>query len=193
MAFIVFSLPRSRSAWLSCLLADGVQVGHDIGVDCSKISDFTDAFEHLAGTCETAAMMAWRVIRYHMPEAKFVVVARRTEEVCESMAKFGLPGYETEIAVRSEHLAVIAAQDNTLVVNYDDLAEFDGCSAIYEFCHGKPLPFARWKNLSALNVQIDLPKRIAKLRQNHDALEGFKANLRVMTAELGGGKCPVLH
>ena len=58
--FLVFGLPRSRTAWLSHFLAPSPgAVGHDTGIDCKSISDFIGQFygrDRLAGTCETGAI-----------------------------------------------------------------------------------------------------------------------------------------
>src|SRR6185503_11458650 len=76
--FVLFSLPRSRSAWLSVLLSrPGALVGHDIGIGCAQPEDFAQRLRSdLAGTCETGAAFAWRLIRWLVPDARFAVVRR---------------------------------------------------------------------------------------------------------------------
>ena len=51
MPFIVFSMPRCRSTWLSVFLSrPGAQVGHDIGVECASADEFKARLGALAGT-----------------------------------------------------------------------------------------------------------------------------------------------
>ncbi len=70
MAFIVLSLPRSRSTWLSLFLSHEAQIGHDIGADCSSVAEFMSSIG--AGTCETGAAFAWPLIKRLSPDIKVI-------------------------------------------------------------------------------------------------------------------------
>src|SRR5258706_482392 len=62
--FIVFTLPRSRTFWLSRFLSgDGTTkpCGHDVGAMVDTLADAkTVITEALVGTVETGSMLAWR-------------------------------------------------------------------------------------------------------------------------------------
>lgn len=171
--FVVFSLPRSRSAWLSVYLSrGGAAVGHDIGSECAAPADF---FAKLGdGTCETGAAFAWRLIRQQLPDARFVVVRRNVAEVDTALRRFGLEGYLPELERRDGFLAEIAAQPGTLSVPYAALPLFDACADIFEHCRGQKADLAWWERLDRLNIQVDMPRQIARLRANHARLEELK-------------------
>src|ERR1700743_833304 len=98
--FVVFALPRSRTAWLAHWLSLQQDVGHDISILCDSPEDFFRQFAEgkMRGCVETAAIDAWRLIRARMPEARFVTIRRPLGAVRVSLLKFGLdPGPELEL------------------------------------------------------------------------------------------------
>jgi hypothetical protein len=114
---VVFSLPRSRSTWLSMFLSyDGTVIGHDVGVDCATPEEFLERLGD--GTCETGAAFAWRLLRQARPDVKFVVVHRDPAEVSASLDRFGLTGTLPEMRDREMLLGQIAEQPGTMVVSY---------------------------------------------------------------------------
>lgn len=169
--FVVFSLPRSRSAWLSVFL-DG---GHDIGAECSEPADFVQRLNGLNGTCETGAAFAWPLIRQEIPLARFAVVFRDPEEVAASLRRFGLDGYIQEMFTRHGHLIRIAQQPGTFACRYDDLRDTDCCRALHEHCLGEPMDVARWERLDRLNIQVDMGRQIGLLAEGHSRIENLKA------------------
>lgn len=177
--FIVFSLPRSRSAWLSVFLSHGVGlVGHDIGVECATPDDFADMLRGpLVGTCETGAQFAWKLIRKMLPDAKFVVIKRDPLEVSESLARFGLTDVDAEMDRRCALLSEISDSEGTLTFSYDDLGHPGVCWAIYEHCTGLPMDMRWWAQMDALNVQVDMPRMIDRLIHNRDRIAGLKAEV----------------
>ena len=64
--FIVLSLPRSRSAWISAFLSyGGRKCGHDLAPTCGTMAEFVAMFGGggYAGTAETGAVVGWKAIR----------------------------------------------------------------------------------------------------------------------------------
>lgn len=176
LPFIVFSLPRSRSTWLSMFLSyDGREIGHDIGPDCASVADF---FARLGdGTCETGAAFAWPVIRRLRPDIRFVVVRRDPFEVNESLERFGIRNQLIEMQRRSDHLEDIAGLPGTLTVSYEDLAKPNVCGALFEHCLDEPFDHGWWNRLDPLNIQVDMPKQLAKLIRNGDRIAALKAEV----------------
>jgi hypothetical protein len=175
--FVVFSLPRSRSAWLSMFLScRGRLIGHDIGADCESPAEF---FLKLgAGTCETGAAFAWQFIRRAKPNAKFIVVRRDPFEVADSLARFGLNGFLSEMQARDDDLMSISEQRGVLTVDYHDLVKPEVCAEVFEFCLDEAMPAWWWQRLDALNIQVDMNKQVAKLIRNADRISRLKADVR---------------
>ena len=190
--FLVFGLPRSRTAWLSHFLAPSPgAVGHDTGIDCKSISDFIGQFygrDRLAGTCETGAMMAWRVIKHRMPEAKLVVIQRPTADVAFSLGRCGLfPGL-LELEQRKTYLEAISRLEGTKTFSFQQLERKDVCEHLYEFCNGEQAPEGRWEYFADFNIQVDMQKRMQKLKANAEAIAGLKASVMREVAMISAGE-----
>jgi len=190
--FVVFSLPRSRSAWSSIFLSyGGLSCGHDIGIECASPEDFVEAMTgKLAGTCETGAMFAWRLIREYLPTVKFVTVRRPRADVIASLERFGLTGFEGEMERRDTFLDEIAALPGTLNLSFDDLASADGCRKMFEFCLERPLDLDWWSHLQAIDIQVDMQKCLGRLAANRSKIDALKADVaRRQSRMSGGGEC----
>ena len=190
--FLVFGLPRSRTAWLSHFLAPSPgAVGHDTGIDCKSIGDFIGQFygrDRLAGTCETGAMMAWRVIKHRMPEAKLVVIQRPTADVAFSLGRCGLfPGL-LELEHRKTYLEAISRLEGTKTLSFQQLERKDVCEHLYEFCNGEQAPEGRWEYFADFNIQVDMQKRMQKLKANAEAIAGLKASVMREVAMISAGE-----
>lgn len=178
--FVVFSLPRSRSAWTSVFLsAPGAACGHDIG----PTLDFPDDFERLlttkfVGTCETGAAFAWRLIREQLPQAMFVVIRRDPAQVIRSLEAFGIVGQEGEMWGRARDLDQISAQPGTLTLDFDDLGKAWQCGRLYWHCLGRPMPMTWWQQLQRLNVQVDMDRQLKMLMERRPQIEALKAAAR---------------
>lgn len=177
--FVVFSLPRSRSTWLSVFLSRGTRlVGHDIAVDARTPDDFANRLKSdLCGTCETGAAFAWPLIRDMLPDAAFVVIRRDPGEVTSSLERFGLRGYGAEMERRADLLDQISMETGAPTFEYEALKAEGVCKAIYEWCLQSPFDEAWWRMLAPINIQVDMPTQLAKLVSNHARLEGLKAEV----------------
>lgn len=170
--FVVFSLPRSRSAWLSVLLSSPEKVvGHDIAAVSASFDDFMARLG--PGSCETGMAFAWRAIRAASPEARFVVVRRDPGDVVRSLDYFGLTGQDAEILRRDAHLDEIAAQPGTLSVRFEDLADYWACGAIFQRCLGKTMPMAWWAALDPINIQVDMHRQVRLLNDRAQEAAAF--------------------
>lgn len=179
--FVIFSLPRSRSAWLSAFL----DCGHDIGVECATVDEFIERLRTGGGTCETGAGFAWRLIRRELPDATFVVVKRPVGEVCSSLEWHGITGQEVEMNRRAAELDEIAAQPGVLTVNFADLASPAVCGGLFAHCLGWPLDLAHWQRFDGLNIQVDLKRQAERLTANRAQIAGLKAEVARRLAKPG--------
>lgn len=189
--FIIFSLPRSRSKWTSeWLKSSGLPVGHDLGIDCESVNQFLGHFaQGLAGTCETGAMFAWKLLRYYMPEARFVTIHRPRTEVLDSLARFGFRDLEQEMERREAMLQVISQQPGTLNLRFWELDDPKICEGLWQHCLGPGPEFCldNWLGFHRTNIQVDMGDRIMRLAYNHRAIEALKAEVLAQQRALPRG------
>ena len=190
--FILFGLPRSRTAWLSHFLAAAPgTVGHDTGIDCKTIDEFIGQFygqNRLAGSCETGAMMAWRVLKHRMPEAKMVVIQRPVADVAFSLANFKIYPGLLELEQRKTYLEAISRLPNTKTFSFAQLARKDVCEHLYEFCNEETAPEGHWDFYSDFNIQVDMGKRLKKLQTNAESIAKLKASVMREVAMISAGE-----
>lgn len=192
--FVVFSLPRSRSAWLTHFLSyPPKRVGHDVIVYCDKVEDFIRMFsEGMDGTCETATVLGHRLIRHLLPSVKYVVVRRPLAEVVGSLARLGLVAPPGELEARDAMLDQVEAMPGTLSLRYDELDSPDFCRRLFEFCHGEDPEFEIewWAQCSRFNIQVEMGKQVSLLYERRDFIAHLRKEMMQLSREL---PCRDLH
>jgi len=178
--FVVFSLPRSRTAWLSKFLTYGDwYCGHEEGRHARTIEDISSWLSlQNTGTVETAASPWWRTLRRLKPETNVVVIRRPVEQVLDSLTRLGIAFDRAAMAKGLEHhdakLRQIAARwPGALSLTYADLEQEDACKAVFEKCLPYPHDNAWWEYVSAVNIQCSMPHLIryaGAFRQQMDHL-----------------------
>ena len=178
--FVVFALPRSRTAWLSKYLAyGGERVGHDVAAKSASVEDFFHAFdEGMIGTVETGAMAGWRLLRERFSAAAIAVVRRPIEDVKLSLSQFGVAPRDGDLEARSALLDEIEREPGVLSMTFRDLYEqknrrrmFEHCLVVYGW---KPEWDARWAHV---NVQIDFAQALRDVAANQVAVVAMKKEL----------------
>lgn len=183
--FIVFGLPRSRTAWLARFLSYvGAQVHHDLGVNADSLDEFVSILRRSAGTVETGAQTAWRVLRDRIPNLRFFVLRRPIDEVMASFDKLGIPVERTEIEARDQQLEEIASVPGAISLTFDDLRSELCCRILFEGMLGVAWDRARWLEFDRENIQIDWPARIATLRTRANAITALKQEVATADAAL---------
>ena len=175
--FVVCSLPRSRSAWLSQFLTYGDHYcGHE---QLRYMRSLDDVKAWLAqpntGSCETAAASFWRLLGKYAPDVKIVTVRRPVSEVIESLRKTGLE--IDEAVLRQEMIKLDRKLDqiesrmpNVLSMQFKDLENEGACKAVFEHCLPYTHDHQRWAEMSAKNIQINLPALARYVTANRLAL-----------------------
>ena len=164
MAFIVFALPRSRTAWLSQFLSYGDwHCGHEEMRHVRSLEDVKSWFSQpYVGTAETAAAPFWRTVARLTPDIKVVVVRRPVAEVVASLMRLGSfdqEALEADMKRLDRKLQQIERRvPGVLSVNYADLNDEAVCARIFEHCLPYSHDSARWQVLSKINVQVSLPQ-----------------------------------
>lgn len=183
--FIIFTLPRSRSAWLAHFLAaPGLSVGHDITRHCASIEEFVYRLAPLAGTVETGAMYGWKTIKARLPDVTLAVVRRPSCEVLASLAALGVTDFGDELVAREHMLDCVSNLKEVLTVPYSDLSSYEGASRLFKHCLGFE-PAEEWyTHWARCNIQIDFKERMAEIVANMPRLmqlrnEITQENLRV--------------
>jgi len=184
--FVIFTLPRSRSTWLSHWLSyKGLRVGHDIAPHADTVQDCLDLlFTHI-GTVETGTQDAHHILRQAMPTAKFVTIRRPINEVCQSLAKFGITNQEKELHRRSQVLDDIEAK-GAFSIPYHALKDARICSALWEYLlEDVPFDFEHWRDMDEKNCQIDVQQHLAFLASRRDHIINLQAEVGTLTVTGG--------
>lgn len=177
--FVVFSLPRSRTFWLSRFLSGDGSVkpcGHDIGAALDTLAEVKNALTGpLAGTVETGSAMGWRWLRKNLPEAQFIIVRRPGSEVAASLEACGLRVPRSVLDLRGAWLDEIAGRPGTVSLDAAELARPDICAWLFRLCRGMDCS-PQWLALNVgANIQLNLADRVAMLRSRAVQIEGLKA------------------
>ena len=165
MAFIIYCLPRSRSAWLAHFLnyplAVPLQpVGHNVAPLCKSVEGFVRAYkeEGMWGSIELEGMIGWQVIRKELPDLKTIVVRRPLQESYNSLVMLGYKPNLSELANLNAMLDVIAIQPDVFSINTSDLDAPVTCKWLFEYCLELEFDFEWWHQVSQLNIQVDIER-----------------------------------
>lgn len=179
MAFVIFAMPRSRTAWLSRFLTYGEWFcGHEELRHVRTLDDVRSWFSQgQIGTAETAGAPWWRLLGRFAPYSPVVVVRRPVDEVVESLAK--IPGLSFDRAWLERAMwrldrkldQVEARLPSVMSVRYEDLANEATCAGVFEHC----LPYrhdpAHWARLAPVNIQANMPALVRYMDAYRPALE----------------------
>ena len=165
--FVIFALPRSRTAWLSTFLSyGGWHCGHD---ELRRMRGLDDVKSWLAqpmtGTVETAGAPWWRLLVKYRPDTRVLVVRRPVGEVVDSMFASGLFSDRTHVSREIERLDAKLDQverrvPNVLSIRFDELATEWGCAAAFRHCLGLYHDREWWSSLASVNIQHSMPAMI---------------------------------
>lgn len=187
-SFIIYTLGRSRSAWLSRFLTHGAwHCFHEIGIKMRSLDDVREFFSWpYVGTIESGAAHGSHLLQHMVPDLKQVVIRRPVEDVVASYLALDLKGlfvYDEPALWKAMHRAAreldrISDQPGVLTVDYADLDTFEGCARVFEFCFGyQPLMF-HWLEWAFRNVQMDVPAHLMEYRENRAEIEAFKSECK---------------
>jgi hypothetical protein len=161
--FVVFALPRSRTAWLSRYLSYGDwHCGHDELRHARTLDDVKAWIgQPNTGTVETAGAPFWRLAQQFRPGMQTIVIRRPVADVVESLMRLDL-GFDrapmTAAMVRLDRKLdqIEARVPGCLSVRFDDLADEATCARLFEHC----LPYqhdpAWFATMAPLNLQISM-------------------------------------
>lgn len=160
--FVIFGLPRSRTAWLSRFLTYGDWIcGHEELRHVRSLDDVRSWFlQPCVGTVETAGAPWWRMLEEFAPGIRIVLVRRSIADVIESLMRLNLD-FDRELLTRlmtklDHKLDQIEARTDCMSVNFEDLDNEATCASIFEHCLPYAHDHAHWERLAKINIQIDM-------------------------------------
>lgn len=196
--FVIFSLPRSRSAWLSAFLSyGGRKCGHDLAPRCASTAEFGRLLTgEYVGTAETGAVVGWRAIVKVTGCLRAVVIRRPVADVYASLGKFGLSGQSLLdlLKERDALLDEVSAMPNVKTYSFDDLNSLESCQELFEHCLDIPFDWEWWESLATKNIQVDVAGELRYVAEHKDRIEALKAEAALVQAEIviGPEKWPSL-
>lgn len=187
--FVVLSLPRSRSAWLSRFLTYGDWIcGHEELRHMRSMDDVQAWFSQpCIGTAETAAAPWWRTLARLAPDVRILIVRRPVDDVIDSLLRLPgiafdrdkLRGVMTHLSRKLDQIE--ARLPNVLSVAFDDLNDEATCAKVFEHC----LPYqhdpAHWRALAPVNIQINMPAMMRHFSAYQPALDKLAAIAKQQT------------
>lgn len=152
--FVIFALPRSRTAWTSAFLTyGGWFCAHDEARHLRGLADLKAWFaQPMTGSVETAAAPWWRLL----PDDVTVATIRRpVHEVANSLARFGFDPVAIVPYLRrlDAKLDQIEARRGALSVSFDELGTEAGCARLFEHCLGVQHDPEWRRAMASVNIQ----------------------------------------
>lgn len=177
--FIVFSLPRSRSAWLARFLTYGEwHCEHEGLMFRDSLADVRAWLNRPhTGTVETAAAPFWRLLEGYAPGIRVATLRRPIPAVMASLRAAGLRFDRSHMHRSLEHAErtlddIEASLPNVMSLRFSDLEKEETCARIFEHCLPYRHDAERWRQLAARNIQVDIrqmEKTVARRRHRlHD-------------------------
>ena len=161
--FLILSLPRSRTTWLSRFLTYGDWVcGHEEARHMRSIDDIRTWFtQPNVGSVETAVAPFWRMIEKIAPNANLVTIRRPVADVVESLlavpgCKFDRDHLTAAMHRHDRKLDQIERRTGALQIPYDSLRRAEVCRMIWRMCLSHQWDYEHWSALAQENVQCDL-------------------------------------
>lgn len=194
--FIVLSLPRSRSAWLAHWLSyPGKLVGHDIAIQSRNVTEFLSHFDFADGTCETSAMLGWRLLKHEMPSLKTLVVIRDPQEVLLSLQKKGLASHALtdEIMSRWHMLQAIGSAKDVKAVRFEELNSREIRGMIFEWLLELGFDEDWDARFASTNIQVDFGARMEQLLRNEKQIAALRCEVLARQQKIGMKSCPIFN
>lgn len=185
--FIIYSLPRSRSTWMQLWLhhKDGLSIGHDLAMTCYHWEQFIGLYDQgLTGTCETGAIVGWRLLRHCKPDVKTAVVFRDVAEVDASLRKFDIYARD-DLVERRAMLEEVASLDGVYSLDWKELSEVNAVKKLWEFIfEDDSFDEDRHSQMCGINAQVNVPDIMAYLHNSAERISGMKNAVQVSLANL---------
>lgn len=152
--FLLFGLPRSRTAWFSTMLSLGKRTCyHELEADCLSFDEFSKGLNG-AGNSSTAAWRMLPKILARYPKARFVWLDRDSEGCAASNSVLGFPWFDEYQCDEMKRDARNIGAMSQLVVSVNTLT-LATCRKVWEhLIPDESFPTAKVQNLLRMNVRL---------------------------------------
>lgn len=183
--FIIYALPRSRTAWLSEFLSyDGCQCYHERSITFRSLQDIQNLLSQPeTGMAETGAIQARLLIKYLFPDIKEIVILRPADEAMIAMKKaaagiVSLDEDKLHKIIKYSDRELRKLSKNVFTLNHEDLDKEWACKEIFEYCLDRPFDKEWWWYLKNINIQADMKAFFSYYMENRMQIEDFKKQLK---------------
>lgn len=182
--FIIYALPRSRTAWCSKFLTyQDHTCAHEIALEFRIPEDYKNYFSNpLCGAAETGVAQGWWLIEHACPSIKTVVIHRDLEEVVQSILETDFSGVATydrdkltkHMSYSKRMLDDISKRPDVLNLNFKDLVKMEECQKLFEFCLPYKFDVKWWGSLKNQNIQINFKEMLRYYFKHKEEISLFK-------------------
>jgi hypothetical protein len=171
--FIILSLPRSRTAWLSLYLTlAGLPCEHElIGTSDSFEAAIAKIKSKGIGSCDTSQIFRLKELKDQL-DPRILIIKRNVNDVIDSLSKIGITGID-EFIIKQAQLIEEASQDKeALTIKYEDIDS--RIEEIYSYLSGG-LEFNQeiYKRLRDYNVKFNDLLELAKSLDSNKVLSNY--------------------
>lgn len=186
--FIIYALPRSRTAWLSRFLSYGDWTCYHEQLTFMRSLEEMQRFfaRPNMGSAETAGIQGRHLIRYVAPDIREIVILRPVDEVVNSILSinigmagtYNVPLLQRNMEYGDRELRKLSKKHGVLVLNYEDLELEENCKRIFEYCLPYRFDKVWWEFFKSQNIQVSLKEAVLYYLNNRDAIENFKRHCK---------------
>jgi len=178
--YVIFALPRCRTAWLSRFLTYGDwQCGHDELRHCRSLEDVASWLSQpCTGTIETAAAPFWRLLPAGI---RVATIRRPIPDVLASLRRGGMTFDDEAMAqLMTRYDAKLTQIEHrlpgVLATTFDELGTEEGCVRLFEHCVPYLHDHRWWNYLDAINIQVNIPHMMGYFRAYAPQIETLRTN-----------------
>lgn len=182
--FIIYALPRSRTAWCSKFLTYKDHIcSHEIAQTMRTPNDYKTYFSQPNyGSAETGASQGWWLIEHSCPGIKTVVIHRPVDEVVQSMMEVDVRGtasydrnlLQKHMSYGKRLLDQISKRHDVLSISFHDLKKMETCESLFEHCLPYKFDIKWWANLKNKNIQINVKDMLLDYFDHKKEIKEFK-------------------
>lgn len=165
--FLIVSLPRCRTAWLSSFFTVGnCFCFHDLSGSSKTVENMAGAIlgapGFIVGSADSGNILVLPKLRALLGEDTQIIVIRRNVDACaNSLSKVsGIPlgaCVHALIEMDAKLQQLVDGDDGVMEVHFDDLADRNTVRAMWGFVAGagQPFPEHQWRRMERLHVEVD--------------------------------------
>jgi len=171
--FLIFTTPRSKSAWLANYLTyDNMVCYHE---PCSDISSFDelDKLEDknkVVGVVGSDLMVFAGQLINKYPKAKKLFIIRDLDEVAESLTRLGI--YDVSVGVELANLVEkIKSISDIIILDFEELSDSGQCATLWKYLNQEKcvnrtrLDFLMNMNIQLHEINYDMSKMLTLIEE----------------------------